>query len=130
MDESVRADILSAMRDEAFAYAKYRLFASQARADGLDDLAELFESAADAELHEHFAGLAETYGLCKTSASNLDEAIRGESAAAHDRYETFAARAREAGEEAVAKQFAALDEEELAHLRSFEQVLEQLWVPS
>ncbi len=62
MDDTVRADVLSAMRDEAFAYAKYALFAEQARAEGLNDLAALFEGAAQVELHEHFAGLAETYG--------------------------------------------------------------------
>ncbi len=64
------------------------------------------------------------------TAANLEEAIRGESAASHDRYEIFAARARDAGVQAVADQFAAFDEEERAHLRSFEQALEELWVPA
>jgi rubrerythrin len=130
VDDQVRADVLSAMRDEAFAYAKYALFAKQAQAEGRSDVASLFQGAAMVELHEHFAGLAETYGLGGSSAENLEEAIRGESAAIHDRYELFAARARTAGEQAVADQFIAFDEEEHAHLRSFEQALEEVWVPS
>jgi len=130
MDDMVRADVLSAMRDEAFAYAKYTRFAEQARAEGLDGLAALFAGAAQVELHEHFAGLARTYDLCGTSDENLEEAIRGESAAIHQRYGLFVAHAREAGETEVADQFAAFDEEEHAHLLSFERALEDIQVPS
>jgi rubrerythrin len=50
------------MHGEAFAYAKYMLFAERARQRGNAELAELLEKTAKEELLEHFAeeaGLAE-----------------------------------------------------------------------
>ena len=44
-----------AMHGEAFAYAKYTLFAQHARQSGNKELADLFESSAKTERFEHFA---------------------------------------------------------------------------
>ncbi len=129
MNEAMRTDVLWTMRDEAFAFAEYTLFAEQARSEGRDDLAALFEGAASVELHEHFAGLAAACGFCGTSEENLEKAIRAESAAGRHDF-ALAEWAREAGEQALADRCTEYEREEQAHLRSFEQALEDLAVPS
>lgn len=129
MDDAMRAGVLSAMRDEAFTFAEYMLYAEQARSEGRDDIAALFTGAANVELHEHFAGLAAAYGLCGTSEENLEAAIRDESAAGRQGYSALAARARAAGERSLADRCTAYEREENAHRRSFEQALEDLEVP-
>ena len=48
-------NLSTAMHGEAFAYAKYLLYAEHARQSGATELANLFESSAKAERFEHFA---------------------------------------------------------------------------
>lgn len=59
-------DLSSAMHGEAFAYAKYMLYAEHARKNCNQELAKLFEDAAQTERFEHFAEEARLAGLVGT----------------------------------------------------------------
>ena len=50
-----RENLLRAMRREAYAFAIYLLYATQARQHGRPQLAELFEKVAKEEYFGHFA---------------------------------------------------------------------------
>lgn|SRR5512144_3166567 len=58
-------NLSTAMHGEAFASAKYALYARQARATGQSRLAKLFTNAAAAERTEHFAEEAALAGLVR-----------------------------------------------------------------
>lgn len=74
-----RAHLRTAMRTEAFSYAKYLLYAQQARRNGNNALADTFEKAADAKRYEHFTVEAKLVGLVETESENLKDALQGES---------------------------------------------------
>ena len=74
-----RVNLLEAMRGEAFAFAKYKLFAKHARANGLNELADLFDKTADQEYMEHFTEQADLLQLAGTDEQDLTDAIAGES---------------------------------------------------
>ena len=59
-----RVNLLEAMRGEAFAFAKYKLFAKHARANGDNELADLFDKTADQEYMEHFTEQADLFATC------------------------------------------------------------------
>lgn len=130
MNELTRSNVLQAMRGEAFAYARYRAFAKAAREAGNRDLAETLEGIATVELDEHFAELADLAGLTGADTDNLESAIHSESEEVEVTYKLFAEEARRAGEEAVAARFEEIREDELAHLKTLEGMLERLEVPA
>lgn len=116
-------DLLTAMRAEAFAYATYMLFAARAREDGRPDVAELFETVAQADLHRHFAGLAHEAGLVRGPAEDLRSAIEEISYAIEIMYPSFAEHAAAAGDAGAADAFTAARADDLAHLESFREAL-------
>ena len=64
-----RTNLLEAMRGEAFAFAKYKLFARQARKNGDNELADIFDKTADQEYMEHFMEQADLIELPVGSAT-------------------------------------------------------------
>ena len=74
-----RVNLLEAMRGEAFAFAKYKLFAKNARANGDNELADLFDKTADQEYMEHFTEQANLLQLAGTDEQDVTDAIAGES---------------------------------------------------
>lgn len=129
MNDDVRVDVLAALREEAFSHVMHTLFAEQARAEGLDDLAGLYTGIAQVELRDHFAKLAGLYGLVGTSVENLEQSIGDEDDAIHARYDAYAAGAVARDELEVAELLALIAEERRTHLRSLEQALEDLEIP-
>lgn len=130
MDTQVREDVLTAMHGEAFAYARYMLFAQAAHDAGEQKLAATFEGLAAVELHEHFEELAKLVGLVGTAAENVAVAIGDENTEVEETYPRFAEVARAAGEEAAASRFEEIRGDELEHLRTLETILEELEVPT
>lgn len=126
MDSETRTDLMTAMRGEAFAYAKYLLFADQARRQGLPEVADLFERTAQVEYLEHFAEEAELYGLVGNVADNLRDAIVGETVEVETMYRVFAEHADAVGDDAVAAWFAEIRGDEAAHQQAFEQALQHV----
>jgi rubrerythrin len=103
MDGMTRENLLKAMRNEAFAYARYMLFARRALLDGNAQVADLFERAAEHEFLEPFAELTELLELGGTEAQNLRDAIEGSTYVGRRGYRAFARQAELAGETRVAE---------------------------
>ena len=75
MDAQTHENVVAALHGEAFAYARYRLFANAARKRGDDRLAAMFDGIASAELDEHFAELAECWKLATTVPKDADAGV-------------------------------------------------------
>ncbi len=120
MNAKVREDLLTSMRGEAFAYAKYMLFARHAQRLGKLELARLFEKTAETELFEHFAEEAELADLVGADVDNLRDAIGGESYEIETMYREFAERARAVGDTAVAERFDEVRRDEVKHRDAFQ----------
>ena len=130
MNQQTHDNLLTAMHGEAFAYAKYMLYAQHARASGHPHLADLFEQTAHTELLEHFAEEAQLAGLVGSDAANLRDAIGGESYEIETMYREFAEQAAVAGEEAAAVRFNEVREDEIGHRAAFTAALQQIETPS
>ncbi len=130
MNATTRENLLASMRGEAFAHAKYTLYAEQARRNGNEALAVLFEQTAKVELHEHFKEEAELAGFLGGDADNLRDAIGGERYEVEKMYLEFAEQARSAGETAAAERFEEVRSDELKHREQFEAALAELASPA
>jgi len=121
-----RQNLLDAMKGEAFAYAKYKLFAIHARKAGNLDLAELFDHTADQEFFEHFKEEADLLNLVGNDEQDLNHAIAGESFEVNSMYKDYAKQAAEDGDDAVAVRFDEIRHDEAAHLLAFQDALIRL----
>jgi rubrerythrin len=130
MDAQTHENLLAALHGEAFAHARYLVFAAAARKRGSDRLASMFEGIAAVELQEHFAELAELAELVGADEDNIRTAIQDENLEVEWTYPKFADQARAAGEVAVANRFAEMAEDEREHEKSLELALERLEVPA
>lgn len=126
LSERSRKNLVDAMHGEAFAFAKYKLFAKQARKNGRNDLAELFDKTADQEYLEHFAEQADLLHLVGTDEQDLVNAIAGESYEVDTFYPQFAEEAREDGDEQVAHRFDEIRHDEAYHQLAFQEALIKL----
>ena len=130
MDAQTYDNVVAALHGEAYAHARYLLFAATARKGGDERLASMFEGIAAVELLEHFAELAELAGLVGADADNLRSAIRDENLEVEEMYPRFAEQARAFGALAVAERFEEIAEDEREHEKTLEQALERLEVPA
>ena len=126
MNAQTQANLLTALHGEAFAYAKYMLYAEHARQQGRKELADLFEATARTELFEHFAEEAELAGLVGDDTANLREAIGGEAYEVDTMYRTFAEQAQAAGDNAAAARFVEVRQDETHHRDAFTEALKRL----
>jgi rubrerythrin len=130
MDAQTYENVLTALRGEAVAHARYLVFAVAARKRGEARLASMFDGIAAVELQEHFAELAELAELVGTDADNIRAAILDENREVEVTYPRFAEQARAAGEVEVAERFEEIAEDEREHEKTLEQALERLEVPA
>jgi rubrerythrin len=126
LDQKTLDDLSTAMHGEAFAHAKYLLYAEHARKSGNKELADLFEKTANTERFEHFAEEAELAGLVGSDAENLRDAIKGESYEIDIMYLEFAGQAKAAGDAAAAARFEEIRHDELGHQDAFKVALTKL----
>ncbi len=101
MDEQTRANLLQAMHEEAYARAKFLLFAANAEAAGQDEAAQLLDRSAAAQ-QDHFERMAELYELSRTVVDDLGDAIATE---VRTDYQGYATQAHRVGEIEVARLF-------------------------
>jgi rubrerythrin len=118
-----RTNLLEAMRGEAFAFAKYKLFAKEARKHGEDELAALFDKTADKEYMEHFTEQADLLHLVGSDEQDIADAIAGESFEVDSLYKRFAEEARADGDEQVAQRFEEIRQDEAFHQLAFQEAL-------
>lgn len=126
MNEQTIKNLSTAMHGEAFAYAKYLLFAEHARQNGNTKVADLFESTAKTERFEHFSEEAQLAGLVGSDSDNLKDAIEGESYETETMYREFAQQAKQAGDLEAAKRFEEIRLDEAKHRDAFNAVLNEL----
>ncbi len=129
MHPQTRANLLTAMRGEAFAFAKYRLCAVEARKHGRPELAELFDRAAGDEYFDHFTRQALLAGVIATDADNLHDAIEEETYEVDELYRRFAEEADAVGDHEVAERFREIRADELRHREAFAAALAGLDQP-
>jgi rubrerythrin len=120
------ANLLEAMHGEAFAQAKYNLYADHAIKTGHPEIAKLFRGTATIELREHFAGEAVLAGLVGTNEANLKAAIAGETYEAKTMYPDFSRQAAAAGDRSAARKFWTIGREEGSHSRAFAAAVHRL----
>jgi len=124
-------NILTAFAGESQARNRYTYFAGQARKDGLEQIAAIFDETANQE-KEHAKRLfkllqggaveiqaAFPAGVIGTTAENLKEGAAGEHHEWTDMYPSFARTARKEGFEAVAKIFEAIAVAEKQHEKRY-----------
>ncbi len=126
MHPQTRENLMTALHGEAFAFARYMLFAEHARKQGRPELADIFERAARTERFEHFAEEAQLAGLVGDDEKNLRDAIGGESYEIETLYREFARQAAAAGDEAAAALFTEVRNDEMTHRDLFQGALEQM----
>jgi rubrerythrin len=123
LSKQTQDNLSTAMHGEAFAYAKYMLYAQHARSNGNKEVAALFEKAARTERLQHFAEEAELSGLVGSDADNLRDAIQGESYEVGTMYREFAEQAAAAGDRAGADRFEEIRHDEMDHRDAFKAAL-------
>jgi rubrerythrin len=121
-----RENLLRAMRREAFAFASYLLYATQARKHGRPEIAQLFEQVATEEYFGHFAAQALEAGVIGMEAENLHLAIEELAFEAEVMYRDFQAQAEAVGDQAAAERFRRLREDERHNRDRFLTVLRAL----
>ncbi len=123
LHSATREDILTALRSEAFAYARSMLFAAAARRNGSAETADLFEATARTKLEEHFAILADLAGIVGDDADNLRAAIEAESFEVEVMYPTFAEHAARAADAPAAETFAEIRRHGIDNLEALREAL-------
>lgn len=105
MNQRTRQNLITAMKAEAFAQAKYARFAARARMEEEWEAARVFQRAADSDRTEHFAREAELAGLGAATEDNLRTAINEQTEQAA-MYRRFTDEATVDGDSSAAAMFA------------------------
>ena len=111
-------NLLAAFAGESQARNKYTYFASVAKKEGYEQIAEIFLKTADNE-KEHAKLWFKALGELDNTAANLRHAAEGENYEWTDMYEAFAKEAEEEGFTKLAAQFRAVGAIEKAHEQRF-----------
>ncbi len=126
LNQKTLDNLSTAMHGEAFAYAKYLLYARHARRSGNKDVADLFEKTASVERFQHLAEEAQLTGLVGSDADNLRDAIKGESYEVDTMYADFARQAAAVGDKVAADRFEEIRHDEMGHRDAFKAALKAL----
>ena len=121
------ANLAAAFAGESQAHTKYLYYASRAKKDGYNQIAEIFEETARNE-KEHaklwFKFLHD--GAIPDTVTNLKDAAGGENYEWTDMYKTFAEEARAEGFDEIATLFDGVGEVEAAHEKRYLKLLENI----
>lgn len=105
----------TAFAGESQAHMKYQYFASQAKKDGYEQIADIFtETAGNEKEHAKIWYKLLNDGKVADTKTNLGKAAQGENAEWTDMYKTFAEEARAEGYDEIAEKFeqvAAIEKE-------------------
>ena len=118
-------NLMAAFAGESQARNKYTYFASVAKKEGYEQIAEIFQQTADNE-KEHAKLWFKAVGGIGTTAENLVSAANGENEEWTEMYPEFARVAREEGFTALALQFEAVAKIEKEHEERYRKLLENV----
>ena len=121
------ANLMTAFAGESQDRNKYTFYASQAKKDGYEQIAAIFEESANNE-KEHAKLWFKTLkgGKVPSTRENLVDAANGENYEHTEMYKEFAETAREEGFEDIAKLFEGVGKIEEHHEERFLKLLENL----
>ena len=119
LSQKTQENLSTAMHGEAFAFAKYMLYAKHAEQNGNKELARTFRRTAHIERFQHFAEEAELAELVGSDADNLRDAIKGESYEVETMYRQLAEQAAAAGDKVAADRFEEIRRDEAGHRSIF-----------
>lgn len=115
-------NLMTAFAGESQARNKYTYFASVAKKEGYEQIAEIFLKTADNE-KEHAKMWFKHLGELGNTAENLATAAAGENYEWTDMYDTFAKEAEEEGFKTIAYQFRAVAAIEKSHEERYRALL-------
>ena len=115
-------NLMTAFTGESQARNKYTYFASVAKKEGYEQIAEIFLKTADNE-KEHAKMWFKHLGELGNTAENLAAAAAGENYEWTDMYDTFAKEAEEEGFKTIAYQFRAVAAIEKSHEERYRALL-------
>ena len=116
------ANLMAAFAGESQARNKYTYYASKAKKDGYEQIAELFTETANNE-KEHAKLWFKELGLLGDTAANLVAAAAGEHEEWTDMYKRFSEEAAAEGFEALSRNFARVAEIEKRHEERYRALL-------
>ena len=116
------ANLLAAFAGESQARNKYTYYASKAKKEGYEQIAEIFLKTADNE-KEHAKLWFKALGSLGNTSQNLLEAANGENFEWTEMYEGFAKEAEEEGFTELAAQFRAVAAIEKTHEERYRKLL-------
>lgn len=123
-----REALREAMHNEAFASAKYKLFAEHARKAGKTELADQLAVNANIEFG-HFLRWSALYGLVGEDLQNLNSAIKDEGDDDIKLYTRLSAEATARGETTLANHFNEIMAQEEKHRGALERLVEKSFKP-
>ena len=118
-------NLIKAFEGESAARAKYTYFASVAKKEGYEQIAEIFLKTAENE-KEHAKLWFKALGELGKTAENLAKAAEGENYEWTDMYDTFAKEADEEGFHDLAAQFRGVAMIEKAHEERYRALLKNV----
>ncbi len=118
-------NLMAAFAGESEARNKYTYFASTAKKEGFEQIAEIFLKTAENE-KEHAKMWFKELGGIGTTAENLASAAAGENYEWTDMYDTFAREAEEEGFHEIAEKFRGVAAVEKAHEERYRALLKNV----
>ena len=118
-------NLMEAFAGESQARNKYTYFASKAKKEGFEQIAEIFQKTADNEKEHAKLWFKELEGIGST-AENLLHAAEGENYEWTDMYEGFAKTAEEEGFKALAMKFSLVAAIEKRHEERYRALLKNV----
>ena len=120
-------NLMEAFAGESQARNKYTYYASQARKDGYEQIAAIFEETANNE-KEHAKMWFKSIcgGEIKSTVENLEAAAEGENFEWTEMYEEFAKTAEEEGFKALANKFRMVGAIEKEHEERYRKLLQNI----
>ena len=124
-DSETKKNLEKAFAGESMARNKYSYFASKAKKEGYEQIADIFLETADNE-KEHAKIWAKYLNLIGDTKDNLQDAINGESYEYEHMYQDFAKKAKEEGFDDIGDKFLQVAEIEKKHKERFEKLLNNI----
>lgn len=118
-------NLWEAFAGESQARNKYTYYASKAKKDGYEQMAQLFQETADQEKEHAKMWFKLIHGIGST-AENLKDAAQGENDEWTDMYPRMAREAREEGFEEIARLFEGVAAIEKVHEEKYKKLLENI----
>ena len=120
-------NLLTAFAGESQARNKYTYYASKAKKDGYEQIAEIFEETANQEKEHAKMWFKELHhGVIPETITNLNDAADGENYEWTDMYDEFARVAEEEGFTLLAKKFRGVAEIEKNHEERFRKLISNI----